>query len=66
MEQFNEYLLIKMDNRPLTILNLFKDTQVKVKDFRLPEAFIFVYEKGVFLSLVDGRIQKFSISDGTL
>jgi hypothetical protein len=66
MEQFNEYLLVKTKNKALRIINLFDDSKVEVNDFRLPEAFIFVYEKGMFLSLANGKIQKYSIFDGSL
>ena len=33
----------------------------KIPDFITPEAFIFIYEKEVFLSLKDGTIKLYSI-----
>lgn len=51
LEQYNEKLLVKYKDQPLEIKNVLNDQVVKVPNFHTPEAFIFVYEKEIFLAL---------------
>lgn len=51
LEQFNEKLLIKNKNRSLKIMNTVSNQSVYVEQFGTPEAFIFVYEKEMFICL---------------
>jgi hypothetical protein len=48
--------LIKYKNQPLEIQNIFTNKTKKINDFKTPEAFIFIYEKELFLALGEGKI----------
>ena len=58
----NEKILIKYRDKPLKIHDVLTNKSSSVKNFETPEAFIFVYEKELFLSLKDGKIRLYSIS----
>ena len=65
VEQYNEKLLIKYKNLPLEIFNILNQNVQFVKKFEKPQAFIFVYEKEVFLALQNGMIHLYN-SNGEL
>ncbi|KAJ4762044.1 Transducin/WD40 repeat-like superfamily protein [Rhynchospora pubera] len=52
IEQFNEKLLVKQENENLQILDVrsLELTEVSSTDFLTPSAFIFLYEKNLFLT----------------
>ncbi len=56
VEQFNELILIKMKQKPLKIYDIVTGGQKFVHDFESPDAFIFIYEKEMFVSLKNGKI----------
>lgn len=62
LEQYNEKILIKYRDKPLKIHDVLTNKSSTVKNFETPEAFIFVYEKELFLSLKDGKIRLYSIN----
>jgi len=56
LEQYNEKLLVKYKDQPLEIKNVLTNQVVHIPNFQTPEAFIFVYEKEIFLALKQGKI----------
>lgn len=66
LEQYNEKLLVKYKDQNLQIIDILTHSQIEVADFETPEAFIFIYEKEVFLSLKDGHIILYSINGDML
>jgi hypothetical protein len=66
LEQYNEKILVKYKGQNLQIIDILTHQVTEVKDFETPEAFIFIYEKEVFLSLKDGRIILYSINGDML
>lgn len=50
----------------MQIIDILTHQVTEVNDFETPEAFIFIYEKEVFLSLKDGRIILYSINGDML
>jgi hypothetical protein len=66
LEQYNEKILVKYIGQNLQIIDILTHQVTEVKDFETPEAFIFIYEKEVFLSLKDGRIILYSINGDML
>lgn len=62
MEQYNEKILIKYRDKPLEIYDILTNRVSVIPNFETPEAFIFVYEKELFLSLKDGRVRLYSIN----
>lgn len=65
IEQFNQHILIKSKNRPLRIQDLISGKKLYVPEFNSPDAFIFIYERDLFVNLRNGRIEVFNI-DGEL
>lgn len=65
VEQFNEHILIKSRGKPLKIHDILTNEVRNIDSFKSPDAFIFIYEKDLFVSLRDGRIIIWSI-DGTM
>ena len=65
-EQFNENLLIKSHNRPLQIYNVIKQKKINVEGFETPDAFFFLYEKEIIVSVSEGKILLYRIEDGKL
>jgi len=65
VEQFNEHILIKQKHRPLKIHDILTNQSKLINDFESPDAFIFVYEKELFVSLREGKITIWS-TDGTM
>lgn len=61
LEQYNEKLLVKYKDQPLKIIDVNTRELTTIPNFITPEAFIFIYEKEVFLSLKDGGIKLYSI-----
>ena len=57
--------MIKSKNKPLRIHDLITGKKVYVPEFRSPDAFIFIYERDLFINLRNGRIEVFDI-DGEL
>jgi hypothetical protein len=51
VEQFNENILIKTKEKPLKIHDILTNKSKLVTEFESPDAFIFVYEKEIFVSL---------------
>ncbi len=67
IEQFNEYLLIQLrDSECLQVLNLVTKETNEIKDFKIPHAFIFVYEKYLMLGLKDGLMTLHNVSTGEM
>jgi hypothetical protein len=66
LEQYNEKILVKYKGQNLQIIDILTHQVTEVNDFETPEAFIFIYEKEVFLSLKDGRIILYSINGDML
>jgi hypothetical protein len=62
LEQYNEKILIKYRDQPLEIYDVLTNKIRRVPNFETPEAFIFVYEKELFLSLKDGKVSLYSIN----
>ncbi len=54
--------MIKYKEQPLKINDVYKNYNIKIENFETPEAFIFVYEKELFLSIKDGWIKLYSIN----
>ena len=50
----------------MQIIDILSKKAIEVKNFETPEAFIFIYEKEVFLSLKDGHIILYSINGDML
>jgi hypothetical protein len=65
IEQFNQHILIKSKSRPLRIQDLISGNKLYVPEFNSPDAFIFIYERDLFVNLRNGRIEVFNI-DGEL
>lgn len=53
---------MKYKDKPLKIQDITKSQYRNIRNFVTPEAFIFIYEKEVFLSLKDGKITLYSIN----
>ena len=68
LEQFNENILLKQENgKELKIFNLINQDKSKViKNFQTPEAFIFIYEKDLFLCMYKGNLKQYNINTGEL
>ena len=66
LEQYNEKILVKYKDQALQIIDILTKKVTEVKNFETPEAFIFIYEKEVFLSLKDGHIILYSINGDML
>lgn len=66
LEQFNENILIKAQAKPLKIHNALTSKNTYIKDFETPEAFIFVYEKEMFMALNRGFIKQYQVHDGII
>jgi hypothetical protein len=49
----------------LEIQNIFTNKIKKINDFKTPEAFIFIYEKELFLALGDGKLTLYN-SEGDI
>ncbi len=65
IECFNESLLFKSKNKPLKTHDILTDKVKYIQEFKCPEAFIFIYEKDLLISLSNGRVYFWSV-DGTL
>lgn len=65
VEQFNENILIKQKDKPLKIHDILTNQSKIINNFENPDAFIFVYEKELFISLQSGRISMWS-TDGNM
>ena len=57
--------MIKSKNRPLRIQDLISGKKLYVPEFNSPDAFIFIYERDLFVNLRNGKIEVFNI-DGEL
>jgi len=65
IEQFNEYLLIQLTDRDgLQVLNLVTQRTTEIKDFNIPQAFIFIYERYLMLGLKDGHMTLHNVKTG--
>ena len=51
IEQFNEYLCIKQEHKPLRLYNVLTKKHLTVPLFETPEAFFFLYEKDLIVSV---------------
>ncbi|CDW78445.1 UNKNOWN [Stylonychia lemnae] len=65
VEQFNENILIKQKDKPLKIHDILTNQSKFIYNFESPDAFIFVYEKELFVSLREGKITIWS-TDGSM
>eukprot|EP00347_Sterkiella_histriomuscorum_P015915 403355201 len=65
VEQFNECILIKQKDKPLKIHDILTNQSQLINNFESPDAFIFVYEKELFVSLREGKITIWS-TDGSI
>ena len=64
LEWYNEKILVKYKDQPLEIKYILEDDKIeKIERFQTPEAFVFIYEREVFLTLNDGKIILYD-SDG--
>lgn len=61
LEQYNHQILVKYKNKPLEVVDIISKEKKVIPKFETPEAFIFIYEKEVFLSLKAGCIKLYSI-----
>jgi hypothetical protein len=62
VEQFNENILVKLKGKPLKIHNVIGNKAQSIDSFTVsPDAFIFIYERDIFVSLKSGRIAIWSI-----
>lgn len=66
IEQFNEYLLIKQEHRPLRLYNVITKRHLTVSLFETPEAFFFLYEKELIVWVCQGKIRFYRVSDASL
>lgn len=68
LEQFNENLLLKEDrHNKLRIQNLLDlESSIFVENFQTPEAFIFIYEKDIFLCMQKGKLRQYNVRTGEL
>jgi hypothetical protein len=53
---------VKYKDHPLKIIDVLTKEVKTVQNFQTPEAFIFIYEKEIFLSLKQGKIILYSIT----
>lgn len=66
VEQFNENILLKMNGKPLKVHDTVNKKVIYMPEFlESPDAFVFIYEREIFVSLKDGRIVIWSI-DGSM
>jgi rRNA maturation protein Rpf1 len=66
LEWYNEKILVKYKDAPLEIKYVLEENRsIKVNSFTTPEAFVFIYEREIFLTLNDGKIILYD-SDGRL
>ena len=66
LEWYNEKILVKYKDAPLEIKYVLEENRsIKVNSFTTPEAFVFIYEREIFLTLNDGKIVLYD-SDGRL
>ena len=56
LEQLNEHLLIKPNDKRLKLHNSVTSENRYIEGFETPEAFIFIYEKEMFFSINKGKI----------
>lgn len=66
IEQFNEYLLIKQEGKPLRLYNVVTKKHISVPGFETPEAFFFLYEKEIIACVAAGKIRFYKVSDGRM
>ena len=56
LEWYNEKILVKYKDKPLQIKYALEDKEIMVSEFKTPDAFVFIYEREIFLTLNDGKI----------
>ncbi len=58
-------MLIQLNDKDhLQVLNLITKTTEVIKDFKIPHAFIFIYERYLMLGLKDGQMTLHNVQTG--